>query len=199
VPSTRVAVKRVLLGRPRPTRRLQSQLLPKRIALPVLGAGSVSSVAYATQELLLVLALAGAGALALASPLAVAVVVLLALVAAGYRQIVRVYPHGGGAYAAAKDNLGTGPGLVAAASLLAASALTVAVSVAAAAAAVVAAVPELAGQRVLLALALLAAVTLGNLRGVRETGALLALPTYAFLAVMVLLLGTGLVRCGLGV
>jgi amino acid transporter len=194
----RVAVKRVLLGRPQGSRQLRHELLPKRVALPVFGSDLVSSAAYATQEMLLVLVLAGAAALWLVSPLSVAVAGLLVVVVASYRQVVRAYPHGGGAYIAAKDNLGDGPALVAAAALLIGYPLTVAVAVAAAVAAVLSAYPELVGQQVLLALGLIAAVTLVNLRGVREAGVVTALATYGFVVLLAVLVVTGIVRCGFG-
>lgn len=192
---TRIAVKRVLLGRPRTTRELEHQLLPKRVGFPAFASDQLSSVAYATEELLVVLAVAGAGALAVAPTLALAVAALIGLTVVSYRAIVRAYPHGGGAYAAATDTLGRRPGLVAAGAALVTHALTVAVSVAAAVAALVAVLPALDGQRALVALALLAAVTFASLRGVREAGLLVAVPVYAFIVVIGLLVLLGLARC----
>jgi amino acid transporter len=198
VPGTRAAVKRAVLGRPRSSRELGQQLLPRWQALPVFSSDPLSSVAYATQELLLVLVLAGTGALALAGPLAAGIAILLVIVIASHRQSVRAYPQGGGAYVVARENLGTTPGLVAAGALLVDYTLTVAVSVAAGVAAIVAALPELAGARVPIALGLVALVALANLRGVREASVLLAMPTYAFVAVMLTLVAVGVGRCALG-
>ena len=199
MPGTRVALQRLLLGRLRGSRELRPQLLPKRLALPTLSADPVSSVAYASQEMMLVLVLAGAGALALTTPSSGAVALLAVLVAVNYRGLILAYPNGGGAYQAAREGLGTGAGLVAASALLINYALVAAVSVAAAAAAIVSAVPELAGYRVALALVLLAAVTLAHLREVRRGGLVFMVATYLFCALLAVLVLTGLVRCGLGV
>jgi amino acid transporter len=195
VPGTRAAMKRAVLGRPRHSRQLRHQLLPKWMALPVFTSDPLSSVAYATQEMLFVLVLAGAGAFRLVGPLAVAVVLLLAIVVTSYRQTVRAYPHGGGAYIVARQNLGEAPGLLAAGALLIDYVLTVSVSIAAGVAAIVAALPDVAQHRVVLALGLLAVVAVANLRGVREAGALFAVPTYGFVASILALVATGLVRC----
>jgi amino acid transporter len=199
VPATRAAVKRALLGRPRGSRELKHQLLPKWMALPVFSSDPLSSVAYATQEMMLVLVLAGAGALAFVGPLSAAVAVLLVIVVISYRQTVRAYPHGGGAYIVARENLGDRAGLVAAGALLIDYSLTVAVSIAAGMAAVTSAAPGLADDRLALALVALVLVTAANLRGVREAGMVFALPTYAFVVTILTLVGVGLVRCGLGV
>lgn len=195
MPGTRAVVKRVLLGRPRSSRELSHQLLPRWMALPVFSSDPLSSVAYATQEMMLVLVLAGAGAFGLVGPLAAGVAALLVIVIASYRQTVRAYPHGGGAYIVARENLGDTPGLVAAGALLVDYTLTVAVSTAAGVAAIVAAVPDLASLRVPIALGLVALVMVANLRGVREAGLLFALPTYSFVAVMGLLILVGVGRC----
>jgi amino acid transporter len=198
VPSTRAAVKRIVLGRPRASRELGHQRLPRWMALPVFSSDPLSSVAYATQEMMLVLALAGTGALMLAGPLSLGVALLLAIVVTSYRQTIRAYPHGGGAYSVARDNLGDTPGLVAAAALLIDYTLTVAVSTAAGVAAIVSAFPELANQRVLLAVALVLFIMLANLRGVREAGLLFAVPTYLFVMTMLTLVVVGVARCTLG-
>lgn len=198
MPGTRAAVKRVMLGRPRASQELGHQLLPRWMALPVFSSDPLSSVAYATQEMMLVLALVGTGALGLVPPLAAGVAALLVVVVASYRQSVRAYPHGGGAYVVARENLGERPGLVAAAALLFDYTLTVAVSAAAGVAAILSAVPELAEARVPLALALVALVMAANLRGAKEAGLVLALPTYSFVVVMGALVLVGVGRCTLG-
>ncbi len=193
----RAAAKRVLLGRPRSSRELAHQLLPRWMALPVFASDALSSVAYATQEMMLVLALAGSAALGLVRPLAAVVSLLMVIVVVSYRQTIRAYPRGGGAYIVARDNLGDTAGLVAAGALLVDYTLTVAVSTAAGVAAIIAAAPELEGLRVPLAILIVVGVTLANLRGVREAGLLFALPTYFFIAMMGVLVLAGLARCAL--
>ena len=189
------ALKRVVVGRPRSSGQLKHQLLPKWMALPVFSSDPLSSVAYATEEMMLVLALAGAGAFRLVLPLAAAVAALLVIVIVSYRQTVRAYPHGGGAYIVARENLGEVPGLTAAAALLIDYTLTVSVSIAAGVAAIASAAPAVADHRVALSLGFVAVVTIANLRGVKEAGALFALPTYTFVATMLCLVAVGLVRC----
>jgi len=189
------AVKRLLVGRPRQSRELKHQLLPKWMALPVFSSDPLSSTAYATQEMMIVLALAGAAAYRNVLPLAVGVALLLAIVVVSYRQTVRAYPHGGGAYIVSRENLGDVPGLTAASALLIDYTLTVSVSIAAGVAAITSALPALAEYRVGLALGFVALVTLANLRGVKEAGVLFAIPTYLFVATMFALIGSGLVQC----
>jgi amino acid transporter len=198
VPGPRAAVKRVVIGRARSSRELGHQLYPRWLALPVFSSDPLSSVAYATQEMMLVLALAGAGAFGLVSPLAAAVAALLVIVVVSYRQTVRAYPQGGGAYTVARENLGETPGLVAASALLIHYTLTVAVSIAAGVAAITSAFPALVPQRLPIALALVALITLANLRGAREAGVLFAVPTYLFVATMLLLIAVGAARCAVG-
>ena len=188
-------LKRVIIGRPRPTRELKHQLLPKWMALPVFSSDPLSSVAYATEEMMLVLALAGAAAFSLVLPLSLGVATLLTIVIVSYRQTVRAYPHGGGAYIVAKDNLGTIPGLTAASALLIDYTLTVSVSIAAGVAAIASAVPSLSNNRIPIALGFVALVTVANLRGVKEAGTLFAIPTYTFVLTMFALIGAGMVRC----
>src|SRR5687767_5951575 len=178
------SVKRAVIGRPRANRELKHQLLPKWMALPVFSSDPLSSVAYATEEMMLVLALAGAAAFSFALPLAFGVATLLTIVIVSYRQTVRAYPHGGGAYIVARENLGDVAGLTAAAALLIDYTLTVSVSIAAGVAAMSSAYPPLATNRVPIALGFVALVTLANLRGVKEAGALFAFPTYLFVATM---------------
>jgi amino acid transporter len=188
-------LKRLLVGPPRASGELRHQLLPKWMALPVFSSDTLSSNAYATQELMLILAAAGAAAYSNIMPLAIAVAVLLVIVVVSYRQTVRAYPQGGGAYRVSRENLGEKAGLTAGAALLADYTLTVAVSIAAGVAAIIAAFPALAVARVPMALAFVAVVTIANLRGVREAGLLFAVPTYLFIVTMLGLIGWGLVQC----
>lgn len=190
--------KRHLIGDPRASGELTDQVVPPSLALPVFASDTLSSAAYATEETMIVLALAGTGALALAWPLAAVAAVLMLIVIAGYRQTVRAYPDGGGAYRVARRNLGETPGLVAAAALLIDYTLTVAVSVAAGSAAIVSAFPGFAGSRVIIALTFLAVITVTNLRGVRESSLFVALPVYGFIAVMVAMIGSGIAQCAGG-
>lgn len=175
------ALKRLVVGRPVSTHAELHHRLPKRIALAVFSSDALSSSAYATDEIFLALAAAGAVALSSSIPVAIAVVVMLAIVVNSYRQTVRAYPQGGGAYRVAHQNLGAFPGLIAASSLLTDYVLTVAVSVAAGIQALIAAFPQLADQRLILALSVVAIVGLANLRGLKESGTLFAIPTYGFL------------------
>jgi amino acid transporter len=188
-------VKRVLLGRALSTSKAEHQLLPKVLALPVFSSDPLSSVAYATEEMMLVLVIAGAGALALMLPIGFAIAALLAIVVTSYRQTVKAYPRGGGSYIVSKENLGTVPGLVAAGAILTDYVLTVSVSVTAGSIAVASAFPGLAEHRVALAISFIALVTLANLRGVREAGTLFAVPTYGFAAMVGLTIIVGLVQC----
>lgn len=170
-------------------------LLPKSIALPVFASDALSSMAYATQEVLLVLSLAGAAALSLTVPIAVAVATLLAIVIVSYRQIVRAYPGGGGAYVVAFENLGFTAGLTVGAALLLDYILTVAVSITAGTDAIVSALPALHEHKVGLTVALIGVVTLANLRGSKESGRVFAVPTYGFVIGIYILIFTGIVRC----
>jgi amino acid transporter len=176
--------KRVLVGRPMRSDRLADTLLPKTLALPVFCSDPLSSNAYATEEILLALGLAGMGLLHLTWAVAAAVVVLLAVVVASYRQTCRAYPTGGGAYAVCRANLGPDAALVAASALLIDYVLTVAVSVAAGVANIVSAVPALAGHAVAISLGMIAVLTVVNLRGVKESGTVFAVPTYGFVLVV---------------
>jgi amino acid transporter len=188
-------LKRVLLGYALPSQKLEHQLLPKILALPVFSSDPLSSVAYATEEMMLVLVLAGAAALTLKIPIALAIAALLLIVVTSYRQTVRAYPQGGGSYIVARENLGTPAGLTAAAAILTDYVLTVAVSVTAGTVAITSAVPQLAGHKVAVAVTLVVLLTLANLRGVKEAGTVFAFPTYGFVAMIYLTLGAGLMRC----
>jgi amino acid transporter len=183
VPRTESAggvLKRLILGRALSSHKAEHQLLPKILALPVFSSDPLSSVAYATEEMMLVLVLAGSTALSYKVPLSLAVAGLLVIVITSYRQTVRAYPRGGGSYIVARENLGTVPGLVAAAAILIDYTLTVAVSVTAGTVAIVSAAPGLDEYRVPIAIGLVAFVAFANLRGVREAGILFAVPTYGF-------------------
>lgn len=188
-------LKRLLVGRPMTSGELEHTLLPKVIALPVFSSDPLSSVTYATQEILLVLGLAGVAALHLVVPISIAVAALLAVVVTSYRQTVRAYPTGGGAYRVARENLGMTAGLLAASALLIDYVLTVAVSVVAGTDAIVSAAHGLADNRVPLAIAFVGFVALANLRGVKESGVFFAIPTYGFVASIYLMIATGFINC----
>ena len=181
------AARRALLGRPERSERLRASLLPKRIALPVFASDALSSVAYAPDEIFLTLALAGVSAVVISPWVGLAVVVVLLTVVASYRQNVRAYPSGGGDYEVVTTNLGPRTGVAAGAALLVDYVLTVAVSTSAGAQYFGASVPALAGHETGFAIAIIAFITLVNLRGIRESGRGFALLTYAFM------LGAGLV------
>ncbi|HWQ13505.1 MAG TPA: APC family permease [Roseiflexaceae bacterium] len=189
-----VELKRLLVGQPLATEQLSHERLSKRIALAVFASDALSSVAYATEAILIALLVAGTGALTHATPIAGGIALLLVVVAFSYRQTILAYPQGGGAYIVARENLGTIPSLVAAAPLLVSYVLTVAVSMSAAVAAITSALPSLEPHRVELALVLIALVTLANLRGVKESGRIFAAPTYLFVTSMFALIGVGLFK-----
>jgi amino acid transporter len=191
-------VKRILLGRAMASGHLEHTLLPKILALPVFSSDALSSVAYATEEILRVLLIASIGTRHLVMPIAIAIAILLVIVVSSYRQTVRAYPSGGGAYIVSKENLGTLPGLIAAAALLTDYVLTVSVSVVAGVFAMVSAIPSLNQHKVVLSIGFVILITLANLRGVRESGTLFAFPTYAFIVSIAALVGVGLFRCVTG-
>jgi amino acid transporter len=187
-------LKRLLVGRPFRSDRLQHTLLPKRIALPVFASDALSSVAYAPDEILLTLSIAGAGAYAVAPWVAVAVVIVMLTVVASYRQNVHAYPSGGGDYEVATVNLGPRFGLGVASALLVDYVLTVAVSVASGVANLGSVVPFVAEHRVGVAVSAVVILTAMNLRGIRESGTWFAIPTYAFMVVIIGMVLTGLFR-----
>ncbi|MDQ1543336.1 MAG: hypothetical protein QOK08_974, partial [Actinomycetota bacterium] len=174
--------KRWLIGEPLPSDKLEGQLLPKHLALPIFASDALSSVAYAPQEMLLILLLGGLSFLAFAPWVAGAVVVLLTVVVLSYRQLVKAYPSGGGDYEVARKNIGEVAGLIVASALLVDYVLTVAVSVASGVDNIISAFPGLNGVRVEMAVVLLVILTAVNLRGVRESSKVFALPTYFFIA-----------------
>jgi amino acid transporter len=184
-------VKRILLGTPIATSHAAHERLGPLTGLAIFASDALSSVAYATEEILLILMLAGAAAFDLAFPIAVAIAVLIAIVVSSYRQTIVAYPTGGGSYVVTRENLGRYPSLIAGAALLVDYVLTVAVSVAAGIAAITSAIRPLYPFRVSLCVVGVAVIAIGNLRGVRESGRLFAVPTYLFLGSYVLLLGWG--------
>jgi amino acid transporter len=191
-------MKRLLVGRAMRSDQLNETLLPKKLALPVFCSDPLSSNAYATEEILLALSLGGMAFLHLTWWVALAVIALLAVVVLSYRQTCHAYPTGGGAYAVSRANLGQNAALVAASALLVDYVLTVAVSVAAGVANVVSAFPSLGPYAVWLSLAMVGLLTLMNLRGVRESGTVFAVPTYGFIAMMFLMIVWGGVRIATG-
>jgi amino acid transporter len=188
-------LKRRLLGRPMHSEQLEHERLGKPTALAVFASDNLSSSAYATEEILHILVPAvGVAAFSLVVPITGALLVVLAFLILSYRETIKAYPSAGGAYLVTRDNFGEGVAQVAGASLLTDYVLTVAVSTSAGTAALVSAFPALASYRVPISLGFIALVGFGNLRGVRESGRIFAVPTYFFMVNMVLLLGVGLVR-----
>ncbi len=183
-----------LIGRPLQTADSAQQTIGKFIGLAVFSSDAMSSVAYAPQEMLIVLAAAGVAGYGFSIPLAIAIVILLAILTLSYEQTIHTYQNGGGAYIVARDNLGEIPALVAAAALLTDYILTVAVSISSGVAQLVSAAPILEPYRVLLAVGMVVFITVVNLRGVKESGSAFAIPSYFFIIMMVLTVGTGLVR-----
>jgi amino acid transporter len=198
MPSPLTQFKRVLFGRPLPSDRLDHERLNKKTALAVLSSDAISSVAYATEQTLIVLAVMGTVALSYIIPISAVIVGLLVLVALSYRQTIFAYPGGGGSYTVAKDNLGTMPGLVAAAALLTDYILTVSVSISGGVAAITSAYPALMIHTVAMCIAAVVLLMLVNLRGVRESGIAFSVPTYVFIVMMVLLIVVGLYRMATG-
>jgi amino acid transporter len=190
--------KRWLIGEPLASEKLEGQLLPKHLALPIFASDALSSVAYAPQELLLILLLGGLAFLSWAPWVAGAVVLLLIVVVSSYRQLIKAYPSGGGDYEVAHRNLGEKAGLVVASALLVDYILTVTVSVASGVDNIISAFPELNEFRVELAVFFVIALAAVNLRGVAESSKTFALPTYLFIASVVVMIGTGLIRTALG-
>jgi amino acid transporter len=195
-------LKQLLIGQPLATDQQQHQRLRKIVALAVFSSDALSSVAYATEAILVVLVTAGITALPFVIPVSVGIAVLLLIVGFSYRQIINAYPNGGGAYIVAHENLGALPGLIAAAALLIDYVLTVAVSISAGVFAITSLAaawgyPSLDTYRVEIALACIALITLINLRGVKESGAIFAVPTYIFILSMLVLVALGITRVGL--
>ncbi|MHB0912807.1 MAG: APC family permease [Armatimonadota bacterium] len=187
-------LKRIIIGSPLHSSRAKHERLSKIVALPVFASDALSSVAYATEEILIVLVLAGTAFLDHSVQISVGIVALLAVVAISYRQTIHAYPSGGGSYIVAKENLGKYPGLTAGAALMIDYVLTVAVSISAGVAALVSWHPALAAHRVEICLLFIAIIALANLRGLRESGALFALPTYTFVFSIFALIAAGIYR-----
>ena len=188
------SLRRLLLGDPLATWQAKHERLTNAKALAVFSSDALSSVAYATEEILFVLMPAGMAGISLSIPIALAIATLLWIVGASYYQTIHAYPKGGGSYIVTKDNLGTLPGLVAAAALLTDYVLTVAVSIAAGVSALYSFYPALYPYRVYLGVAAIALITIINLRGVRESGSIFAVPTYLFIASILSMLAVGLYR-----
>ncbi len=183
-----------LIGRPLSTADAPHQTIGKAVGLAVFSSDALSSTAYATQEIMVILAAAGTAALSFVFPISLVIVVLLAIVTISYEQTIHAYPNGGGSYIVSRDNLGQLPALVAAAALLTDYILTVAVSISSGVAQLTSAFPALFPYRVWIALGFVAFITLMNLRGVRESGAVFAIPTYFFISMMYLVVGSGLIQ-----
>ncbi|MGI8535000.1 MAG: APC family permease [Mycobacteriales bacterium] len=192
-------VKRVVLGRALRSDRQSEQELPKYLALPIFASDPLSSVAYATQQVLVVLTLGGLSYLYLTPYLAAGVVVLLTVVVLSYRQLVHAYPSGGGDYQVATENLGNRSGVVVASALLVDYVLTVAVSVSAGVDNIISAVQGLADHRIALALGFVAFLTAMNLRGLKESGKAFAVPTYGFVFGILTMIAYGVFQAVSGV
>jgi amino acid transporter len=198
VPAPTSWIKRLVLGRPFRSDTLGETLLPKRLALPIFASDPLSSVAYATQEILLILSIGGLAFLHLAPWIGLAVVVLLTVVVLSYRQVVRAYPSGGGSYEVASRNLGSGAGLVVAGALMVDYIMTVAVSVAAGVDNIISAVPSLNDYRVGIDIGFIVVLMAMNLRGIRESGRTFAIPTYLFIAGVMIMIALGIGRAVAG-
>lgn len=188
------AFKRLLLGSPIPSTLEKHERLGRTTGLALFASDALSSSAYATEEILLILVLAGSGAARVSVPISFGIALLIAIVVSSYRQTIRAYPGGGGAYIVTRENLGRYPSLVAAASLLTDYVLTVSVSVAAGVAAITSAFPTLYPYRVWLCVAGVSGIAVANLRGVRESGRLFAVPTYTFVGAYLTMVGWGMVQ-----
>ena len=193
-PSGLAGLKRLLLGQPIPSHLAHHERLSRVTGLAVLSSDALSSVAYATDFILATLVVAGTAAFGYAIPISLVIAALLAIVAFSYRQTIHAYPTGGGAYIVAKENIGPMAGLIAAASLLVDYTLTVSVSISAGVLAITSAAPQLHVYRVELCLAFLVVLMLGNLRGIRESGQIFAVPTYFFVVSIAVLIAAGLFR-----
>jgi len=191
-------IRRLLVGRPMRTGQMEETLLPKFLALPIFASDPLSSVAYATESALVVLVGVSAAAAHYVFPISIAISILLAIVVISYMQTVRVYETSGGAYIVARENLGTLPSLVGAAALLTDYVLTVAVSISAGVFAITSFAPSLSAHKVGLSIAALVLIVAANLRGVRESGLLFALPTYLFVASIATLVIAGIVELATG-
>ena len=187
-----------LIGRPLSTADAPHQTIGKRVGLAVFASDALSSTAYATQEIMIILAAAGSMAFGYVFPISLAIVMLMTIVTISYEQTIHAYPGGGGAYIVSRDNLGEAPAQVAGAALLTDYILTVAVSVSAGVAQIVSAYPQFFPYRVWISVAAVFLIMLINLRGVKESGAAFSIPTYFFIVVLFVTIGTGLMRYASG-
>ena len=187
-------VRTFLIGRPISSEREEHERLTKLKALAIFSSDNISSSAYATEEIMRILVLAGIGALGLVMPLTLLIIAVLAIVATSYRQTIRAYPNGASAYLVASDTLGTTPGLIAGGALLIDYVLTVAVSISAGVAAITSIFPEAYPERVLIAVVAVTLLSLGNLRGIRESGTIFMTPTYLYIVAVLGLIGFGIYR-----
>jgi amino acid transporter len=192
------ALRTILIGRPISSEREEHERLTKLKALAIFSSDNISSSAYATEEMMRILVLAGLGAISLTMPLTAVICAVLAIVATSYWQTIRAYPNGASSYLVSSDNLGSNAGLIAGAALLIDYTLTVAVSVSAAVAAITSVMPELFDERVLIGVGIVVLLMLGNLRGIRESGTIFMAPTYLYIAVVLGMVGIGLVRMASG-
>ena len=192
------SAKNWIIGDPLPTKSLEGELLPKSIALPIFASDALSSVAYAPQEIVIILLIGGLSFLSFAPWIAACVVLLMIVVVLSYRQLIKAYPSGGGDYEVAHKNLGEKAGVIVASALLVDYVMTVAVSVAAGVDNIISALPFLNPWRVWLAIGFVAILAAMNLRGIRESGKLFAVPTYLFAASVVVMIVVGLVRTIMG-
>src|SRR5690606_31257128 len=195
-PDRKFSLGQLVFGKPLKTEALAHQTVSKPVGLAIFASDALSSTAYATEEILIILALAGTGAvtLGLSIPIAIAIAVLMVIVTISYRQTIYAYPNGGGAYIVARDNLGELPAQIAAAALLTDYILTVAVSISSGVAQITSAIDVLRPYRVHMAILVIFLIMIINLRGVRESGQVFAIPTYFFLGTMFLTLAVGFVR-----
>src|SRR5271165_6672424 len=185
-------LRRVVVGRPLSATAIARERMRKLVALPVLSADALSSVAYGPEAMLAILVLAGAAGLSYSLPIAATIAFLMLAVGVSYRQTIRAYPHGGGSYIVASDNLGRVAGLVAAAGLMTDYILTVSVSIASGLEAITSAIPSLSSATVPIGAGVIVVLLAGNLRGVRQAGLLFAAPTYLFILAMFVLVAVGL-------
>jgi amino acid transporter len=183
-----------LIGRPISSEREEHERLTKVKGLAIFSSDNISSSAYGPEEIMHVLVLAGTAALSLTLPLAGLITIMLAIVTVSYRQTIKAYPKGASSYIVASDNLGSTAGILAAAALLIGYVVTVAVSVSAGVAAMTSLIPELLPQKVVISVALVLLIMLGNLRGIRESGTIFMVPTYAYIVVMLGIIGYGLIQ-----
>ena len=183
-----------LIGRPIRSDREEHERLTKTKALAIFSSDNISSSAYGPEEIMRVLAIAGTGALTLTLPLALTITVMLAIVTLSYRQTIRAYPEGASSYIVASDNLGSMAGVLAAAALLIGYVVTVAVSISAGVAALTSIVPDIYAQRVAIGVAMVLLLMVGNLRGIRESGTIFMIPTYAYIVIMLGIIAYGVTR-----